>query len=321
MPRYDRHRFKLTPAVYALARALCVVFVLAALSIPGAAQAQEPQDLDRANQALFMAVDRNDLPGVRAAIQAGADIEATGYSSMPAVDLAIDRGYFDIAHYLISVRNARAAGDKPPAPTPSPEQLAEASKAAPEQQAPTVPTAGPTTGPTTGTPTPAPAQVKDSPFDAPRAAGDLPVVESAAPPPAPAAEVAEVAEAVPEKKSAAKTFVTTFFNFFDEPNTTGVVHKPRGKGTGPADAVTETELSKQLKEIEAERGDDVIKGPAVPISPEELAKQLPPAPEVPDSVAEGLPLDTPELPPYALEQKTPERTITAPPASGEDPFG
>ncbi|MCK5167632.1 MAG: ankyrin repeat domain-containing protein, partial [Rhodospirillaceae bacterium] len=89
--------------------------------------AQEQFDTDYATKVLFMAVDKNDLPGVRAAIEGGANVEAVNTLGMQAVDIAVDRGYYDIAHYLISVRTllAEKAKNNPPvaqaiAPTPAP---------------------------------------------------------------------------------------------------------------------------------------------------------------------------------------------------------
>lgn len=275
---------------------------------------------DRATQALFLAVDRNDLPGVQAAIDGGADIEAKDFNGMQAVDLAIERGYFDIAHYLISVRNRITARGGPITPAPSPAELE-----ARQQQAEPSPAPAPQTPLKSAperAPEPAPelAQGTPNPFDAPRASDGLPVLgrvqepagtpaqSTPAPAPAPttgpATPETQMAETTLDdgKPSATKRFITTFFDFFKPPNTTGIVRKSgTGDGDGEA-ALTDEELNKQLQELDAELGSSPIKGPAVPITAEELASQLPPAPELPEglSSADVTPLETSELPPYQV---------------------
>ncbi|MDH5773076.1 MAG: hypothetical protein OEY84_08070, partial [Rhodospirillaceae bacterium] len=87
-----------------------MVFVLAlGVATPNA---QSTAESEYATKVLFMAVDKNDLPGVRAAIEGGANIEAVNPLGMQAVDIAVDRGYYDIAHYLISVRSQLAEKNK-----------------------------------------------------------------------------------------------------------------------------------------------------------------------------------------------------------------
>ncbi|MCK5547249.1 MAG: ankyrin repeat domain-containing protein, partial [Rhodospirillaceae bacterium] len=117
-----------------IARAATVALILLAGTtaltthvFSSSALAQEKFDVGYATKVLFMAVDKNDLPGVRAAIEGGANIEAVNPLGMQAVDIAVDRGYYDIAHYLISVRAlfAEKAKNNPPvsvanAPTPVP---------------------------------------------------------------------------------------------------------------------------------------------------------------------------------------------------------
>ncbi|MDH5489953.1 MAG: ankyrin repeat domain-containing protein, partial [Rhodospirillaceae bacterium] len=103
--------------------------------------AQSTAESEYATKVLFMAVDKNDLPGVRAAIEGGADIEAVNPLGMQAVDIAVDRGYYDIAHYLISVRSQLAEKSKNnPAvissapPAPADDWAARVTPPAPEQQ-------------------------------------------------------------------------------------------------------------------------------------------------------------------------------------------
>lgn len=76
-----------------------VVFALALLIPPISAVAQS------ANDDLFRAVELNDLAGVEAAIEAGAQISGTNDKGMTAADLAVDLGHFRIAHALLAYRN------------------------------------------------------------------------------------------------------------------------------------------------------------------------------------------------------------------------
>lgn len=497
-----------TPLSVRVRRVACALSVLALspVLLPQVVQpitkAQAQQLPDAATQALFLAVDRNDLPGVREAVDKGADIEARDFTGIQPVDMAIDRGYFEIARYLISVRNSRQANqdtlpdgfeaptenasmfqplDSEPAQTPSvppqvaetppteplsadapnpfetpseaeispptdelealsptqnidePEDVLEAeiaphdndissqdegvtdvkatpeeplseldelaalSDSTPEPEAPAASENAPEASPdpfeaVSPPPTMEPAPVSEvaepetlqteapNPFDvmSPPASeeitaatdtpagetgpslddladsiGETSVVErealaqsaaedadtaqlaefeaapqdeveinqqpAPAPEPAPEAKQQVVAQAEPEKPSAAKTFITTFFDFFKPPNVTGVVRRDEDRQTQNG-SVSEEELARQLEQIEAERGDDIIKGPAVPISPEELAEQLPPSPDVPviaDDELAAVPTDTPELPPYAVGSPT----FASPLPPDEDVFG
>lgn len=300
------------------------------------------QQLDRATQVLFLAVEKNDLPGVQAAVNGGADITARQINGMQAVDLAIERGYFDIAHYLISVRNQIDAQGKPAKPAPSLQQLAQDQRAkqgvspAPQSPATAVPPAPEIPA---GTP---------NPFDAPRASDGLPVIgdvreptvvpektttevatlekPQAADAPAktdtPASTPADSLADTPTKPSATKSFFSTFTDFFKPPNTTGIVRRDTSLTTKEQDTLTDEELNKQLKEIDAAMGDALIKGPAVPISPEELARELPPAPEIPADAAasEGVPYETPALPPYRVTSPG-APTTQSPEVSSKDAFG
>ncbi|NQU60489.1 MAG: ankyrin repeat domain-containing protein [Rhodospirillales bacterium] len=60
---------------------------------------------------LFKAVELNDMTGVKASIEAGADLYIENEEGMSAADLAVDRGHFIVAHYLLS---RRLAGQTPP---------------------------------------------------------------------------------------------------------------------------------------------------------------------------------------------------------------
>ncbi|MCP5365723.1 MAG: hypothetical protein H6905_10950 [Hyphomicrobiales bacterium] len=62
---------------------------------------------DQATQQLFDAIHANDLNGVQASVVAGARLDATDRWGLTASDLAIDKGYYKIAHFLASARNFR----------------------------------------------------------------------------------------------------------------------------------------------------------------------------------------------------------------------
>jgi len=90
-----------------------VVAIAAVLSVASWASAQA----GALENDLFESVRKNDLGGVRATLDAGADVFATNMLGNRPADVAVDLGYFDVAHYLLSVmdhqRRARAAQDQP----------------------------------------------------------------------------------------------------------------------------------------------------------------------------------------------------------------
>jgi hypothetical protein len=61
---------------------------------------------------LFSAVNENNLATVRSSITAGANITAMNSDGMTAAGLAIEKGYFNIAHYILGVRNQRVATEE-----------------------------------------------------------------------------------------------------------------------------------------------------------------------------------------------------------------
>jgi len=109
---------------------LIVAFALAAMLWANAAPAQGKPGLDKATQALFDAVLVNDLEAVKASVSADADLEARDRWGMTPIDLAVDRGHFKIAHFLLSVRNFRrdkdadggAVAEAPKPGTPAPQR-------------------------------------------------------------------------------------------------------------------------------------------------------------------------------------------------------
>lgn len=137
---------------------------------------------DKATRQLFQAVYANDLASARTSVSNGADVEAKDRWGLTPTDLAIDRGNYGIAHYLVSIRNTRrkqeaasipaktsepavaaapavsATASKPakPAPGTGAAQLAALPASAPSA-APSVPAIGKVEGPNPFDPsTPAP---------------------------------------------------------------------------------------------------------------------------------------------------------------------
>lgn len=99
-------------------RAGSVLIVCAvALSICAPAFAQE---MSPATQKLFEAVHNGDLAQVQVSIAGGGDINAVNTWGVTPVDLAVDKGHFDIVHFLLQVRELQAMEKKtPPAPAPA----------------------------------------------------------------------------------------------------------------------------------------------------------------------------------------------------------
>ncbi len=82
---------------------------------------------------LFKAVEVNDMPGVKSSIEAGADLFAQNEEGMTAADMAVDKGHFIVAHYLLSRRLAE--GTPPVALVPGKADKAKAAvKARPKRK-------------------------------------------------------------------------------------------------------------------------------------------------------------------------------------------
>ncbi len=170
--RIGRLAAGLTALVLALAAAAQAP--AAAPSLSGESQA------DRATQLLFEAVHTNDFAGAEAAVAAGASIQARDRWNSTPVELAVDKGYFRIAHFLVSVRNNRQQTAAVNSGTVRPVEPAPATAAAPA--AAPVQRRAPATAPV---PTPAVAVApaawptdRPNPFDpgAPAFGTGLPVV-------------------------------------------------------------------------------------------------------------------------------------------------
>ncbi len=84
----------------------CLAAATASLVLPQsfAAAQSTTQNVSVSNK-LFRSVQANDLAGVQSAISEGADIQARDRWGMTPTDIAIDRGYYRIAHFLAASRN------------------------------------------------------------------------------------------------------------------------------------------------------------------------------------------------------------------------
>jgi len=93
----------------------CLVATAILTGEPGVGRA-DTSEKAKATEQLFEAVHANDFAAVQASVAAGADVEAADRWGMTPMELAIDKGYFEIGHYLVAVRNfSRSHTDKRPA--------------------------------------------------------------------------------------------------------------------------------------------------------------------------------------------------------------
>lgn len=60
------------------------------------------------NERLFSAIHSNNIALVRSSINAGANIKATNDEGLTAAGLAVEKGYFKIAHYILGIRNQKS---------------------------------------------------------------------------------------------------------------------------------------------------------------------------------------------------------------------
>jgi hypothetical protein len=69
------------------------------------------------NDALFDAVNRGDIAGVREALSRGAEVSAHNILGLTPIDLSVDLGHTSITFLLLSMRHAAPAGGQPAART------------------------------------------------------------------------------------------------------------------------------------------------------------------------------------------------------------
>lgn len=155
---------------------LLLAFSFASLETGAATPGNSGGRAEIATQTLFEAVHTNDFAAAEAAIAAGANVDAKNRWNLTPIELAIDKGYFRIAHFLVSVRNSRSAAD---------EQAAAENPAATKRAAAKSPVQARAQQPATGRPTstdfapqPWPSN-KPNPFDpeTPAFGAGLPVID------------------------------------------------------------------------------------------------------------------------------------------------
>lgn len=84
----------------------CLPTLTAYLVLPqSSVAAQSFTQKTKATNGLFKSVQANDLAGVQTAVGEGADVQARDRWGMTPADIAIDRGYYRIAHFLAAARN------------------------------------------------------------------------------------------------------------------------------------------------------------------------------------------------------------------------
>ena len=97
--RYPFRQYEVKPG--RPGRVWFAAFVIAFM-MAGAAMAQG--GMSESTERLFDAVFKNDMTGVKSSIPAGANLDALNSWGQTPADLAVDLGYFEIAHFLTSLR-------------------------------------------------------------------------------------------------------------------------------------------------------------------------------------------------------------------------
>jgi hypothetical protein len=95
----------LSRAILCASLLMTTALIATSVSAQQGAPATNQQRSGDATQSLFDAVQANDLAAVQASIAAGADPTAKDQWGLTPIDLAIDKSYFDVAHFLLSLRN------------------------------------------------------------------------------------------------------------------------------------------------------------------------------------------------------------------------
>lgn len=114
------------------------IFVAGFLTVAGATifagdshAASSATGNDKATRQLFQAVYANDLPQVQVSVGNGADVDARDRWGMTPAEIAIDRGNYRIAHFLVSIHNTRRTQETPETPAAAPAAAAKAESAMP----------------------------------------------------------------------------------------------------------------------------------------------------------------------------------------------
>ena len=172
-------------------RVFLAVLVFGAV-VAGGKFAFAAEDFAPATKSLFLAVKKNDLGAVKRSLLDGADVTVETPGGLTAIDIAIDKGYFPIAHYLLAWRrHLRPILSRPrPVPAPPAAEVPPFAEAPPVAEAPPTPSATvsplvsstyPQTPTQTTAPVPAPLPAQTPPPVSPQE----PIVPSSSADPAP----------------------------------------------------------------------------------------------------------------------------------------
>ena len=100
-----------------------VAISICAGGVIGGGQPASAGEMTPETEKLFRAVRSNDFPAVKRNLLDGGDVRAENAAGLTVIDLAIDKGYFNIAHYLLAWRKQRKPKAKLPLPLPAPPSI------------------------------------------------------------------------------------------------------------------------------------------------------------------------------------------------------
>jgi hypothetical protein len=258
------------------------------------AESRQPPDLQ-----LFEAVRRNDLAAVQTAIAAGADPGHVDEWGLTAADVALDKGYFPIARFLMDRKGTAVAAAPVPAPAPPPPPVA--AVAPPPPPPPPEP--------------PAPVSVPPEP--------PAPIADAPAPEPEPKAAEGKEGTFLDRLQAdlrrlmamdtAAKGPPPADLQLPDSPE--AAVPVPEPEPAGAAEMPPAADPAWAPKEVKVPSA-PVEEPPPVPPAPLAEVAALPPAPEAKVAPPPMAPEPVMEPPPAAAPDQTwvPKEVILPPPA-------
>lgn len=250
-----------------------VAISICAGGVVGGDQPASAGEMTPETEKLFRAVRSNDFPAVKRNLLDGGDVRAENAAGLTVIDLAIDKGYFKIAHYLLAWRKQQKPKPKLPLPLPAPPPItAEAAPTAepvpPEPAREVAPKAPSTVEPVSGAgmnvkPAPTPIETATKPESLPKTDPVTPPSEKVAgiPPPAPV-------EPGPTPTEAAAT----------EPSDNKILTPAPAASPGILDRITGFFTSDPAPGNSGQGKDRPVQEPKAP-DPKPLAEESRPAPE------------------------------------------
>ncbi len=239
---------------YTFVAAIVVVALMAGGT--AAQQTASGEGSPAATKQLFKAVHDNNLAAVQISIAAGADVTATNELGLMAIDVAVDRGHFEVAHFLLSIRNFRRTKQAETAPPPPLSVVPPAPAAAAPVKQPELATSPPAAVPPTA---PWPAN-KPSPFDAATTdpSSNLPLIGPVygpenAPPPVAAPNSAQAPPPAVETPSKSEPAQPGFFNRLTGMFRSGEEEPLETKVTRPSNAALDTSVQETEPQVETPR--------------------------------------------------------------------